>query len=231
MGQAVFEDVPPHSGLQRQACYESLKALYKANDRFTDDEARRTECIIRPLTIKECERLQTLPDGYTEKVGCSRTQCIEAIGNGWTVDVICHLMSGLKSGKEPVKYAEQCTMEFPEHSPKPGVVYWNGDMTMRSALTQSDLDKLPKKCYLCGTPLDSVEYIDAVARHKEQNPESNDDEELVPICPECVKDRKIATSFKDMMRIAGVTTVIDLVKWISDNTKYLCTKQWYRKGN
>ena len=49
------------------------------------------EYLIRKLTPLECERLQTLPDGYTE--GVSNTQRYKAIGNGWTVDVIAHIFS------------------------------------------------------------------------------------------------------------------------------------------
>jgi len=45
------------------------------------------------LTVKEYERLQTLPDGYTD--GISPTQAYRAIGNGWTVDVIAHIFKGL----------------------------------------------------------------------------------------------------------------------------------------
>lgn len=41
----------------------------------------------------ECERLQTLPDGWTE--GISNTQRYKAIGNGWTVDVIAHILKGV----------------------------------------------------------------------------------------------------------------------------------------
>lgn len=44
---------------------------------------------IRKLTPIECERLQTLPDNYTEWV--SNTQRYKMIGNGWTVDVIAHI--------------------------------------------------------------------------------------------------------------------------------------------
>lgn len=45
---------------------------------------------IRKLTPTECERLQTMPDGYTE--GISNTQRYKALGNGWTVDVIAHIL-------------------------------------------------------------------------------------------------------------------------------------------
>lgn len=46
--------------------------------------------IIRKLTPIECERLQTLPDNYTE--GISNTQRYKCIGDGWTVDVIAHIL-------------------------------------------------------------------------------------------------------------------------------------------
>lgn len=49
--------------------------------------------IIRKLTPVECERLQTLPDGWTS--GVSNTQRYKAIGNGWTVDVIAWIFSQL----------------------------------------------------------------------------------------------------------------------------------------
>lgn len=49
--------------------------------------------IIRKLTPVECERLQTLPDGWTD--GVSNTQRYKAIGNGWTVDVIAHIFNQL----------------------------------------------------------------------------------------------------------------------------------------
>jgi site-specific DNA-cytosine methylase len=44
---------------------------------------------IRRLTPIECERLQTVPDNYTE--GVSNTQRYKMLGNGWTVDVIAHI--------------------------------------------------------------------------------------------------------------------------------------------
>jgi len=50
--------------------------------------------IIRFFFPVECERLQTLTDDYTS--GISDTQRFKAIGNGWTVDVIVHILKGLK---------------------------------------------------------------------------------------------------------------------------------------
>lgn len=47
--------------------------------------------IIRKLTVTECKRLQTVPDSYIFPV--SDTQAYKMLGNGWTVDVISHIMS------------------------------------------------------------------------------------------------------------------------------------------
>ena len=52
----------------------------------------------RKLTPIECERLQTLPDNYTE--GVSKTQRYKMIGNGWTVDVIAHILKGMECEKQ-----------------------------------------------------------------------------------------------------------------------------------
>jgi DNA (cytosine-5)-methyltransferase 3A len=47
--------------------------------------------IIRKLTVTECKRLQTVPDTYAFPV--SDTQAYKMLGNGWTVDVIAHILS------------------------------------------------------------------------------------------------------------------------------------------
>lgn len=51
----------------------------------------------RKLTPVECERLQTVPDDYTE--GVSKTQRYKMLGNGWTIDVIAHIFKGLNGVK------------------------------------------------------------------------------------------------------------------------------------
>lgn len=48
---------------------------------------------VRRLTPIECERLQTVPDNYTEWV--SNSQRYKMLGNGWTVDVITHILKHL----------------------------------------------------------------------------------------------------------------------------------------
>jgi len=49
----------------------------------------------RKLTPLECERLQTVPDNYTDHV--SKTQRYKMLGNGWTVSVISHILGNMES--------------------------------------------------------------------------------------------------------------------------------------
>jgi len=51
----------------------------------------------RKLTPLECERLQTVPDNYTNHV--SNTQRYKMLGNGWTVEVIKHILQEMDYDK------------------------------------------------------------------------------------------------------------------------------------
>jgi len=64
-------------------------SAWEHNNHLTLDEGTTW----RKLTPVECERLQTVPDGYTDHV--SNTQRYKMLGNGWTVDVVKHLFKGL----------------------------------------------------------------------------------------------------------------------------------------
>lgn len=63
--------------------------------------------IVRKLTPVEAERCQTLPDGYTafgidqtgKTVPVSNTQRYKCIGNGWTVEVIAHILRHISGGR------------------------------------------------------------------------------------------------------------------------------------
>ena len=50
----------------------------------------------RRFTLSEMERMQTLPTGYTQVEGVSERQSKSCIGNGWTVDIIAHILSQMK---------------------------------------------------------------------------------------------------------------------------------------
>ena len=62
---------------------------------------------IRKLTPIECERLQTVPDNYTNHV--SNTQRYKMLGNGWTVDVIAHIFMALERSES--HQVERCTTD------------------------------------------------------------------------------------------------------------------------
>ena len=73
--------------------------LFKEDPYFDKDtpiETDPTKRRIRQLNVNEVERLQTLPDNYTQCDDISDPKRIETIGNGWTVDVITHILNGFK---------------------------------------------------------------------------------------------------------------------------------------
>lgn len=67
----------------------SLKGSNTYNDIWVD------KYLARHLTAVEMERLQTLPDGYTSCLK-SAVKSMHVTGNGWTVDVIAHILRGIK---------------------------------------------------------------------------------------------------------------------------------------
>ena len=60
----------------------------------SDMDIVHSEFSTRRYTPIECERLQTVPDNYTE--GVSNSQKYKMLGNGWTVDVIAHIFKNIK---------------------------------------------------------------------------------------------------------------------------------------
>lgn len=63
-------------------------------DTYVYDTKDIEQELIRKFTPEECEKLQTVPVGYTKCV--SDTQRYKMLGNGWTVKVIEHILSSLK---------------------------------------------------------------------------------------------------------------------------------------
>lgn len=61
---------------------------------YKDPKSVVQDGVLRRLTPLEYERLQTVPDGYTE--GVAKSHRYKAIGNGWTVDVIAHILKYIK---------------------------------------------------------------------------------------------------------------------------------------
>ena len=93
MGQYLFGCITPDRVDQRQngQRFNDGKKFYTLTAQ--DKHGVFIEGYIRKLTPIECERLQTVPDNYT--AGVSNSQRYKMLGNGWTVDVICHIFSYL----------------------------------------------------------------------------------------------------------------------------------------
>lgn len=74
----------------------TMHKMHRADsDNYVSTEYRPTgKTNVRRLTPIECERLQTLDDDYT--AGVSDTNRYKCLGNGWTVDVIAHILKHLK---------------------------------------------------------------------------------------------------------------------------------------
>lgn len=94
MGQYLFGCTTPDRANKRQngQRFNEGNKFYALTAQ--DQHGVLIEGYIRKLTPIECERLQTLPDNYTE--GVSTTQRYKMLGNGWTVDVIAHILKMLK---------------------------------------------------------------------------------------------------------------------------------------
>ena len=95
--KSVFKNTPTQIGNSRKfgnAVRSNGKAftLRKINPNGIIDENYN----IRLFTPIEVERLQTLPDDYTLIDGIKKKERYEACGNGWTVDVIAHILKNIK---------------------------------------------------------------------------------------------------------------------------------------
>lgn len=93
MGQYLFGCITPDRINKRQngQRFNTGEKFYTLTAQ--DKHGVLVDGYIRKLTPVECERLQTLPDGYTE--GVSEPNRYKCLGNGWTVDVIAHILSYL----------------------------------------------------------------------------------------------------------------------------------------
>ena len=93
MGQYLFGCITPDRVNKRQ----NGQRFSEGNKFYTltaqDRHGVLIEGYIRKLTPIECERLQTLPDNYTDRI--SNSQRYKCLGNGWTVDVIAHILQGI----------------------------------------------------------------------------------------------------------------------------------------
>jgi len=91
-----FKKYPALAAQSPATKYRIVLDLQKANDALKSNSLnllRRGSILTRSATPEECEKFQTLPDGYTATL--KKGQRYKCIGNGWTVDVIAHIFKGL----------------------------------------------------------------------------------------------------------------------------------------
>lgn len=88
--------------------------------------------IIRKLTPIEYERLQTLPDNYT--AGVSNTQRYKCLGNGWTAEVITHILKGALD-------------KYPRSTPLQVLSMYDGIATGRYCLDKLGFTNVTYKAY------------------------------------------------------------------------------------
>jgi len=72
----------------------TMHKMHRADtDNYVTGIAPEGKTDVRKLTPVECERLQTVPDNYTDCV--SNTRRYQMLGNGWTIEVIKHIFRGM----------------------------------------------------------------------------------------------------------------------------------------
>jgi len=82
---------------ERNGVFDQSKRVYIGNKIPTLQTGQQPNClienIVRKLTPIECERLQSLPDNYTD--GQSNAQRYKACGNAFNVDVVAHILKNM----------------------------------------------------------------------------------------------------------------------------------------
>lgn len=97
MGMYLFGCITPDRINKRQngQRFSDGKKFYTLTAQ--DQHGVLIEGYIRKLTPVECERLQTMPDGWTD--GISNSKRYKCLGNSWTVDIVAHILQSLNLPK------------------------------------------------------------------------------------------------------------------------------------
>lgn len=90
-GNQAMTGVLYNNSIEENIKCGAIRGIYDVDGVITQYEIKDVK--YRKLTPLECERLQTLPDNYTNYV--SNSQRYKMIGNGWTVDVIAHIFNNI----------------------------------------------------------------------------------------------------------------------------------------
>ena len=96
--KVALNELPNKSNTIKASYYKSSRANFendtKKGGKFSATGVQQEDLTWRKLTPLECERLQTVPDNYTDHV--SNTQRYKMLGNGWTVAVIKHIFKNME---------------------------------------------------------------------------------------------------------------------------------------
>ena len=90
----------PYPQYEGQTIYEVRDGHITINGRTYPIKLKDGRYIIRKLSVDECKRLQTVPEWYD--MSCiSKSQAYKCLGNGWTIEVIAHLIQGAVRELDP----------------------------------------------------------------------------------------------------------------------------------
>jgi len=89
-----IKNLPDKSQTIKSQYYKSSRANFERQGTFHATGVQQEDLTWRKLTPLECERLQTVPDDYTNHV--SNTRRYAMLGNGWTIEVIKHILQNME---------------------------------------------------------------------------------------------------------------------------------------
>ena len=92
VAEPVRVGASPRPNGSQQSVYEVKDEQITIKDKQYPIKLADGYYIIRKLTVTECARLQTMPDDYCKAV--SDSQAYKGLGNGWTAEVIIHILNG-----------------------------------------------------------------------------------------------------------------------------------------
>tara|TARA_R110002072_G_scaffold267659_1_gene426700 strand:- start:91 stop:1179 length:1089 start_codon:yes stop_codon:yes gene_type:complete len=97
----LFNTNPSGKGMNGWVYHTNFKSPTLTTNKGEGNKISYDGVWYRKLLPIECERLQTVPDNYTNYV--SNSQRYKMLGNGWTVDVIEHIFKGMSEKKSEGK--------------------------------------------------------------------------------------------------------------------------------
>jgi DNA-cytosine methyltransferase len=89
----LFNTNPSGNGMNGWVYHTNAKSPTVTTNKGEGNKISHDGMWYRKLLPIECERLQTVPDNYTNYV--SNSQRYKMLGNGWTVDVIAHIFKNI----------------------------------------------------------------------------------------------------------------------------------------